>query len=90
VAGNCTWQSVETINCPAQGGTFPLWKLTLFAGAGELTLVAGLGGVNTIAEYVFANLSLFKPPGSNTFTSIGNFEVGCLNFPSTLAVTPAP
>ena len=88
---NCTWQSAETINCPGQGGTFPLWVLTLFAGAGELTLIAGLGGSNTIAEYVFASgLSNFKPLAANTFTSLGDFGVGCVTFPNTLVLTPAP
>ncbi len=90
VGGNCTWECPQTINCPGQGGTFPLWKLTLFAGAGEFTLLAGLGGSNTIAEYVFANLALFKPLAANTFTSLGNFGVGCVTFPNTLVLTPAP
>ena len=90
VGGNCTWQSAATINCPGQGGTFPLWKLTLFAGSGEFTLVAGLGGANTIAEFVFPNLSLFNPLGANPFSSIGNIGAGCVNFPDTLVLTPAP
>ncbi len=94
IAGNCTWQSAEQVVCPSQGGTQPAWTLRLQQAVGEFQLFAGApGGSNTLAEYLFIyglNPSLFHPLGSNTFTSIGNINQGCITFPNTISVAAAP